>query len=246
MRSLSQDVLFFAAMMNKIACVTVLFLIGWIVWGCFALDLLPVASFTQSEKSGISPLLVTFNASASTSAQGTLVSYLWNFGDGSTGQGAIVSHSYQTAELRTFTVTLQIVDHLGQTASSQAEVTVQPRASEPTETSIAFVWPFHFDAEGNDADNLNDEYFALQNTGSMPIDLSGWRIENEEGVSYPFPAGVQLAPGEIITVHSGQGVNSSTQLFLNASHPVWDNENDLAFLLNAAGEIVAHYVIATC
>jgi len=246
MNSLSEDVIFFGIMMNTIARAAVLFLIGWLVSGCLAPNLLPVALFTQSQDSGSSPLLVTFDASASSSAEGILVNYLWDFGDESTGQGKIVSHSYQATETHVFTVTLQVVDHQGRTASSQSTVTVQPRSSEEVTASIAFVWPFHFDAAGNDADNLNDEYFTLQNTGATQTDLSGWRVENELGVSFRFPPGSILAPGAIVTIHSGRGENTSSHLYWNASQPVWDNDNDLAFLLNAAGEIVAHYVITTC
>ncbi|MBU1050755.1 lamin tail domain-containing protein [Candidatus Bipolaricaulota bacterium] len=232
-------------MMNKSATVALLLLLGWIATGCVAPSLPPAASFTPSQDSGPSPLLVTFDASESSSPNGVIVEYAWDFGDGTLGQGKIVSHSYQTAEARTFTVTLRIADHQGQTASSQAEVTVQsPIATH--ESSIAFVWPFHFDALGDDAVNLNDEYFTLQNTGTTTIDLSGWRVENERGAAFRFPGGVKLAPGAMITIHSGSGVNTVTHLFWNASEPMWSDDHDLAFLLNAAGEIVTHYVIVTC
>lgn len=245
MRSLSQDVIFFAAMMNKMAGVAVLFLVGWIVCGCFAPDLLPVASFTQSEKSGISPLLVTFDASKSTSPEGILVSYVWDFGDGAAGQGKIVSHAFQTSEEKTFKITLQVTDYEGQTSSAIHHVTVQAPLPRPEGPSIDFVWPFHYDAEGDDATNLNDEYFTLQNTGDEAADLSGWSVENDHGVAFLFPRGLTLAPGATITIHSGSGVNTAGRLYWNASEPVWNN-NDLAVLLNAAGEIVAHYLIVSC
>jgi len=114
------------------------------------------------------------------------------------------------------------------------------------ETSIEFVWPFHFDAEDEDATNLNDEYFTLQNTGDATVDLSGWRVENERGNAFRFQNGVSLAPGAVITIHSGSGVNTPSHLYWNASEPMWNNDNDLAFLLDAEGQIVIHYVITTC
>ena len=232
--------------MRKIVAAILILSLGLLAGGCVAPSLLPVAAFSQSPDFGPSPLIVTFNASGSQSPNGVISKYSWDFGDGSVGQGMIVSHSYQPDEERTFTVTLQIVDHKGQTASSLAEVTVQAPIEDPDETSIAFVWPFHFDAAGDDAANLNDEYFTLQNTGDSAADLSGWRVENESGVAYRFPSGVNLAPGAMITIHSGSGVNTVTHLFWNASEPVWNDDHDLALLLNASGEIVTHYVIVSC
>ena len=83
------------------------------------------------------------------------------------------AHSYQTDVERTFTVTLEITDHLGRQASVTAEITVQAPSSETDTTAVKFVWPFHYDASGDDAANLNDEYFTLQNTGDETIDLDG-------------------------------------------------------------------------
>jgi PKD repeat protein len=55
---------------------------------------------------------VRFNASASFAAPGrTIVSYSWDFGDGSTGSGAQVTHRY-TRE-RSYNVTLTVKDDIG-------------------------------------------------------------------------------------------------------------------------------------
>lgn len=48
--------------------------------------------------------------------------YTWEFGDGTTGNGANVTHRYTTAG--TYTVTLRVANTIGQTASSSRTITV--------------------------------------------------------------------------------------------------------------------------
>ena len=59
----------------------------------------PVGAATETPASGNAPLTVNFNASSSTDNGGTITSYTWNFGDGATGSGAILSHVYNTMEV---------------------------------------------------------------------------------------------------------------------------------------------------
>jgi DNA/RNA endonuclease G (NUC1) len=64
----------------------------------------------------------TFDASTSLDPNGTIVSYDWDFGDGSTGSGVSVSHTY--AQDGAFTVRLTITDNDGLTDSATFTVTV--------------------------------------------------------------------------------------------------------------------------
>lgn len=63
-----------------------------------------------------------FDASASTSTTGTIVQWLWNFGDGSTASGEIVPHTFRSAG--TFAVTLTVIDSIGASNSITQSVTV--------------------------------------------------------------------------------------------------------------------------
>ena len=77
----------------------------------------PTAAFTFS----CSGLTCTFDGSGSTDAQG-ITGYSWNFGDGQTGSGAVVSHSYGASG--TFTVVLTVTDTAAQTDAESKSVVV--------------------------------------------------------------------------------------------------------------------------
>jgi PKD repeat protein len=82
----------------------------------------PSASFTADPSEGELPLIVSFNASASTDPDGQIVSYAWNFGDGSMGSGVTTSHQY-TAE-GSFSVLLTVTDDAEATHTATRTITV--------------------------------------------------------------------------------------------------------------------------
>lgn len=72
---------------------------------------------------------VTFNASTSTNggvACGQNCSYSWNFGDGTTGSGQVVTHQYRSVS--TFPVSLTVTDQRGATAQAILPVAVTAAA----------------------------------------------------------------------------------------------------------------------
>jgi PKD repeat protein len=87
----------------------------------------PIAVFNISPNDVFIGDNVQFNAKASVAAAGrTLVEWQWDFGDGSSGSGQVVSHAYSAQ--KTYVVTLTVVDDLGQTASTSQDVEVETAA----------------------------------------------------------------------------------------------------------------------
>jgi PKD repeat protein len=80
----------------------------------------PVADFSSST----SGLLTAVNASNSSDADGTITSYAWDFGDGSTGTGVTASHTYAAAG--TYPVKLTVTDNTSMTGTVTKSVTVAP------------------------------------------------------------------------------------------------------------------------
>ena len=79
----------------------------------------PTAAFTVDVSEGSAPLEVHFNASSSTDPDGQLVSYDWEFGDGSTGSGRMVTHTYQ--DPGAYTPTLTVTDDRGATHTTTGD-----------------------------------------------------------------------------------------------------------------------------
>jgi len=86
--------------------------------GTAPVNLSPVAKFTFTT----SGLVASFNAGTSSDSDGSIVSYAWNFGDGSTGSGVTASRNYATAG--TYSVTLTVTDNAGATGTTSQSVAV--------------------------------------------------------------------------------------------------------------------------
>lgn len=82
----------------------------------------PSAAFTASPSSGTAPLTVTLDGAGSSDPDGSVVSYQWSFGDGSTASGSRVSHVY--AAVGTYTAALTVTDNSGATNTARRTVTV--------------------------------------------------------------------------------------------------------------------------
>ena len=96
----------------------------------------------------------------------------------------------------------------------------------------------HADASGNDHENENGEYIALKNTGSSAVDLSGWTLEDAADHTYSFPDGFTLDAGATVTIYTGSGTNSATELYWGSDAAVWNNGGDTIIVTNADGTVV--------
>lgn len=114
----------------------------------------PVASFLPPPPLVSPGEAVTFDGAASTDPDGTIVTYLWDFGDGSSGEGPFIDHTY--VHSGRFDVVLTVTDDSAASDTATAEVivdlrptahfTVSPPEAMPGE-------PMTFDASGStDAD----------------------------------------------------------------------------------------------
>jgi hypothetical protein len=89
---------------------------------------LPIA-VAGADRSALVGRSVYFGGSGSIDPDGDIISYVWNFGDGSTKSGARVSHAYSAAG--TYTVTLTVKDDRLATSADTLFVTVEELPLEP-------------------------------------------------------------------------------------------------------------------
>ena len=88
-----------------------------------------LAVITTQAANGNAPFNISLDGTDST---GEITSYSWNFGDGTTGTGSIVNHTYLATG--TYTATLQVTDQTGASNETTLEITSQlnPSAEPPT------------------------------------------------------------------------------------------------------------------
>lgn len=86
----------------------------------------PKAVLSSSATAGSAPLSVKFDGSLSTTTNGQIKSYIWDFGDGSRGSGATTSHTFTHAG--TYNATLAVNDSAGKTDSATIPIIVSTGA----------------------------------------------------------------------------------------------------------------------
>ena len=82
----------------------------------------PIANISPTNAAGQAPFSVNFSASGSTDSDGSISSFAWNFGDGSTGTQGQVSHTFQAPG--SYVVQLTVTDNDGLTHNTNATIVV--------------------------------------------------------------------------------------------------------------------------
>jgi PKD repeat protein len=182
----------------------------------------PVASISANPTSGTTPLTVAFSSVNSSDADGTIVSYNWNFGDGTNSTAPNPVHIYNSAG--TFTAVLTVTDNSGLTGTSNVVITATSAANQapvavaganvtsgnaplavnfssqgsydPDGTIASYAWNFGNGATSNQA-NPSYTYTAAGNfTATLTVtDNNG--ATNSKNISIT----VQQAPNPVIYVN---------------------------------------------
>ena len=122
---------------------------GALIWNgapALAPNVLPSAAATGSCVANV----CTFDASASTDSDGTIASYGWAFGDGTTGSGVNPSHAYAAAG--SYVATLTVTDNRGGTATTTVPVSPSAPPNVPPIASFTTTCTFlscSFDGSGS-------------------------------------------------------------------------------------------------
>jgi PKD repeat protein len=149
---------------------------------------LPVASFT----SACNGLSCSFNGSGSSDPDGTIASYAWNFGDGTTASGATASRTYVGSG--TYPVTLTVTDNGGATSTSAQSVTIVPpelhagdldrsRTMQPSTWTAIVTITVHDSSHGPVANAVVGGSWNGGSTSSCTTNVSGRCTVSRSGIS---------------------------------------------------------------
>lgn len=167
----------------------------------------PTASFTASSSVTLGES-VTFDASSSSDADGSIQSYEWDFGDGSLTSGESVTHTYGSAG--DYTVALTVTDDDSATATLSTTVSVETSGSGGDDTVFA---PYdhmttksgttlvdHYQQANNDAATL--AFVLSDGNGNAAWDGAPDMLVGEAGMAREIQA-YQDAGGSVIVSFGG-------------------------------------------
>ena len=152
-------------------------------WG----NLAPVARLSASQTSGTVPFTVELDASASEDPDGSIVSYDWDFGDGETGIGPIISHEFIAAGQ--YNIKLTVTDAEGAVDTKEIEITA-------TDPSVG-------DDEGGGDDD------GEGGGDSAPMEF---KVNFQPGYS-PVPDGYAVDSGRGFNGGTGYGWNRTVRVY---------------------------------
>lgn len=124
------------------------------------------------------------------------------------------------------------------TATSTPTPTPTPTETPDSDPGSLAVANVHADAAGNDHENENGEYVVFENVGGEALDLSGWTVSDEAGHTYRFPTGFTLAAGAQVTLYTGSGSDSATELYWGSDSAIWNNGGDTIIVKSDDGIVV--------
>lgn len=94
------------------------------------------------------------------------------------------------------------------------------------------------ETEGPIWENLDQEFVVFVNEGGEPLDVSGWRVEEQAGFRYEFPDGSVIWPGDEITLVTGIGTDTETIYHWGYRRPIWNRRGDTVSVFDAVDRLV--------
>ena len=195
-------------MASAVRASSVVLLTAAFFWGCGddgtspppggQANIRPTANFSADAATGSVPLTVQFDASASTDPDGSLTAFAWEFGDGATGTGQTVSHTYD--EPGAFAPRLTVTDDRGAShtrVGSRIRVASPPGAGSNDLSGVSY-----HDANAN----------GTRDAGENPIpNLIVFLDENDDGIR---------DAGELVSVTGDDGAYAFSGLDGGRSYTV--------------------------
>lgn len=117
-----------------------------------------------------------------------------------------------------------------------------PGPGRPAALSLTVNW----DADGDDAENVNGEWMRVHNRDPVrDAPIGGWWVRDSHLRRFRFPAGATVPAGGSVTVHVGAGASEGTRFHWGLSAPAFENVDasrgmgDGGYLFDPQGDLRA-------
>jgi PKD repeat protein len=164
----------------------------------------PTAVARANPSSGIAPLLVNFDGTQSFDADGQIVAYRWDFGDGETAVGATTSHIYGTAGQ--YIATLTVTDNKGATGTDSVTINVAGQAV--NDIRITLIWEKIVDMDLHVTTPSGEQIDYTHTIGATGCELDHDIINPADPEwTAPYQENITCQPGEAVRGTYKVGVN---------------------------------------
>ncbi len=159
----------------------------------------PSANATASPTAGVSPLTVNFSSAGSSDPNGLAITYLWDFGDGTTSTEANPLHTYVSNVFKAFTAKLTVTNSQGGNSSATVIINVgnrPPVATIATPVNNTLARP---------GDTINYAGSASDPDETLSASAMSWQLLlHHDAHVHPFQA-VPGASGSFVVEDHGAG-----------------------------------------
>jgi len=125
------------------------------------------------------------------------------------------------------------------TPSPSPSASASPSPS-PSSGAAVEITEIQYNSPGSDDGSnasRNAEWARLHNSGGSDADLSGWTVRDTASHVYTFGS-FTLAAGASVTIHTGDGTDSATDVYWGSGSYIWNNDGDTATLADSGGTVV--------
>ena len=181
----------------------------------------PIAVADSSTNNVLTGVTILFNSTGTYDPDGTIQTYLWNFGDGSTGSGPSSSQVFTIAG--NYAVSLTVTDNSGSTATATLSIIIQDRPPSASisgsQLNIVTGSTVSFDASGSlDPDGLVTSYRWDFGDGASGNGVTTEHIYTNPGnytvsLTVTDNSGLVATASSAVTVRAGSAAGLPTSYF---------------------------------
>ncbi|MEV4534317.1 lamin tail domain-containing protein [Asanoa sp. NPDC049518] len=129
---------------------------------------------------------------------------------------------------------------LGSVLVGAASASAAPRPQRPA-PAVVQIQSIQYDAPGRDTrtnQSLNGEFVTLVNHGRRAVNLNGYEVSDRANHVYRFGNVWLEGRGGTVRLHTGNGRNTSRDVYWRSGNHIWNNDGDTAVLSGPRGRTI--------